>query len=473
MKRILFSLILALSLALPAAAQVVEDPSTGASISSGSTISGCNAITAILNVVTGALTCNPASVVNGTVSTAGRSILTIRDTVSSGQSMFDLTGTMNGTLSATTSMMTLNPTLATQNQIQSGLMAVLSGTGGTLATAALWGDGNAAGSINGGVVGRSTGSSTLRFGGFFGLGSVVPSGNSFALGADNGAVAADIFRAADNGTAVFTIADGGGITAAGIFSGTSYLTSATGGYFFTSAAVDTGFQRSTVNTPDAVFASTGTTSNSLNVAEDADVRISTFDFQNACTTGLGTSACTDPTVVIHSHNQDTGEFLSMAHDGKAGVIVGGNSTVLDGTIRLGGTVTLTESSATNVLTIPVAVSTATGGEIMYTVEAKDATNTQARRGSVRYAVANNSSGTETCGVYGVDNAVTVNPAETNDGSGAGAITSGTLTYGWTSDTTGTNQCVLKLNAVSSLTQTTFQIHYTVIQSGPGVPTGGD
>lgn len=102
MKRILFSLILALSLALPAAAQVVEDPSTGASISSGSTISGCNAITAILNVVTGALTCNPASVVNGTVSTAGRSILTIRDTISGASltsNFLNVTGTLPASLS--------------------------------------------------------------------------------------------------------------------------------------------------------------------------------------------------------------------------------------------------------------------------------------------------------------------------------------------------------------------------------------
>jgi len=150
-------------------------------------------------------------------------------------------------------------------------------------------------------------------------------------------------------------------------------------------------------------------------------------------------------------------------------------------LSIGGTVTLTESSATAILTIPVAVSRATGGEIVYTVEASDASNTQARSGRVQYAVANTSAGTEICNVFGVvttqaaggDTTNAANPTQVQDGSGVGAITSGTLTYAWSVDTTGTNQCVLKLNAVSSLTQTTLQAHYTVIQSGPGASTGGD
>lgn len=331
-----------------------------------------------------------------------------------------------------------------------------------------------AGARSAGVMAAGTGTGTY-VGGWFQLGTGAlsfPATNT-ALIAENGAVAGDIFSARDNGSAVFTIADGGSITHASGGSlqlNSPIIVNNDNTLGFASLSNVGGFRHITALTPDSFASMTGTLSNSLHVMEQGDT---TFDFQNPCTTGLGTSACTNPTLIVHSHNQDTGEFLSMAHDGKAGVIVGGNSTVLDGTFRLGGTVTLTESSATTVLTVPVAVSTGTGGEIIYTVEARDATNTQIRRGTVRYAVANNSSGTETCGVYGVDNAATVNPAETNDGSGAGAITSGTLTYAWTSDTTGTNQCVLKLNGVSSLTQTTFQFHYTVIQSGPGVPTGGD
>lgn len=226
---------------------------------------------------------------------------------------------------------------------------------------------------------------------------------------------------------------------------------------------------STVPTPDSNGIVTDTTSNSWHLLDNATWN---YDWQNMCVTGLGTVKCTNPTMVFHSKNQTAAESAGVTHDGKAFVIGAGNGTVLDGSFRLGGSVTLTESSATSVVTIPVAISTGTGGEIQYSVESRDATNTQVRRGTVRYSVANNSAGTETCGVYGVDNAATVNPAETNDGSGAGAITSGTLAYAWSSDTSGTNQCVLNINAVSSLTQTTLQIHYTVIQNGPGSPVGG-
>jgi hypothetical protein len=51
---------------------------------------------------------------------------------------------------------------------------------------------------------------TVNVGGFFGLMNTTPTlGTSAALIADNGAVAADIFEARDNGTPVVTIADGG------------------------------------------------------------------------------------------------------------------------------------------------------------------------------------------------------------------------------------------------------------------------
>lgn len=549
------------------AAQSATIPSTGGT-SSGSSIGGCSAIYAIASVVNGTFACTPGSVVNGTVSTAGRSILTIQDTISGSSTtsnFLNITGTFPATLSAETSGALVSINGDNDSQLQSSLKAAFVSSGGSVTNpgAAIRGDasgslGNAAagwftnsvstgGTTEYGVIvenaasgssadsiGVFGGASTATFGNFGVIGSggmggsiaarttgvygvadsdaatsavgvwaalsASPMGKTSsaptttsktALLANNGTVAANIFEAQDNGTAVFTIADGGGITATGqyTFGGGSYNLQTNGnttfnqataaGFNITASTVGSSnafkdganiwIQGDTTLTPDAGVIVTGTNANSIHIFEHAD----DFDFQNPCTTGLGTSACTDPTLIVHSHNQDTGEFLSMAHDGKAGVIVGGNSTVLDGTIRLGGKVTLTESSATTVLTVPVAVSTGTGGEIIYTVEARDATNTQIRRGTVRYAVANNSSGTETCGVYGVDNAATVNPAETNDGSGAGAITSGTLTYAWTSDTTGTNQCVLKLNGVSSLTQTTFQFHYTVIQSGPGVPTGGD
>lgn len=74
-----------------------------------------------------------------------------------------------------------------------------------------------------GVVGLgfNSGSSPIQLGGYFGLNSSDPTFTSAALMADNGATTDPIFVARDNGTAVFTIADGGGvsITAATVMTG--------------------------------------------------------------------------------------------------------------------------------------------------------------------------------------------------------------------------------------------------------------
>lgn len=86
------------------------------------------------------------------------------------------------------------------------------------------------GNVNYGVFGKSTGtknsatnigvagfavnagSSPVTVGGYFGLQATTPTYATAALIADNGAVAADILVARDNGTAVLTVADGGPIT---------------------------------------------------------------------------------------------------------------------------------------------------------------------------------------------------------------------------------------------------------------------
>jgi hypothetical protein len=202
----------------------------------------------------------------------------------------------------------------------------------------------------------------------------------------------------------------------------------------------------TANTPDVPAIETGTVSNSWEIIELADAA---FDFNNG---PCGTSACTDPTLIVHSHNQDTTQYQSIAFYGSSGK----------------ATKTLTESSATTVIRIPVASGAATGGKLIYTVFASDSTDHQIRTGTVSYAVVNKG-GTETCAVNGVDGSFTANPAETQDGSGAGAMSTGTLTYAWSVDTAATNACDLKLNAVSSLTQTTLQIRYRVDNVGPGEP----
>ncbi len=66
-----------------------------------------------------------------------------------------------------------------------------------------------------GVIGiaLNTGTTPTQVGGFFGLMNAAPTFASAALMADNGGTTSNIFVARDNGSAVFTIADGGAVTA--------------------------------------------------------------------------------------------------------------------------------------------------------------------------------------------------------------------------------------------------------------------
>lgn len=76
------------------------------------------------------------------------------------------------------------------------------------------------GAVNIGVLGQAlnTGTSPTQIGGYFILSGADP-GNftNAALIADNGSTTSSIFVAKDNGTAVLTVADGGGITATGAY----------------------------------------------------------------------------------------------------------------------------------------------------------------------------------------------------------------------------------------------------------------
>lgn len=128
---------------------------------------------------------------------------------------------------------------------------------------------------------------------------------------------------------------------------------------------------------------------------------------------------------------------------------------------------LTAGAATSVILLPIAAGTGGGAVIEYTVFASDATNHQARTGRVTVAVVNKAA-TETCAVYGVDGSFTVNPDQTKDGSSAGAISSGTLTYAWGVSTAGTNTCAVQLNAASSLTETVLRIYYRAAPIGSTV-----
>jgi hypothetical protein len=129
---------------------------------------------------------------------------------------------------------------------------------------------------------------------------------------------------------------------------------------------------------------------------------------------------------------------------------------------IGANKNLTESVATTVLTIAGGAGTYDAGSLDYTVAASDTTDFQARSGKVYWAYVNKAA-TETCVVTGFDG--TANPTELKDSSGTGAMSAGTLTYAWAVDVTGANQCILTLNAVSSLTQTVLQMSVNQVNRG--------
>jgi hypothetical protein len=200
------------------------------------------------------------------------------------------------------------------------------------------------------------------------------------------------------------------------------------------------------SSPDLAYLAAGATSNAWHIARVAD------RFENFGNGFCGGSACTHPTLFFHLSGSDATQYLGLSYYGTSGK-----------TIK-----TLTESSATTLIRIPVASGDGAGGQLFYTVFASDATNHQIRSGSITFAVVNKA-GTETCTVNGVDSSFTANPSETQDGSAAGAMSSGTLTYAWSVDTAATNACDLKLNAVSSLTQTTLEIRYRLQNMGASEP----
>lgn len=216
--------------------------------------------------------------------------------------------------------------------------------------------------------------------------------------------------------------------------------------FSTNWGGDTGRRYATVQTPDALQDRVGATSMSVVIVANAD---NNTDQKNG---PAGTSACTHPTVIVNPLGGNGTQYLGIAYYGLAGRAVK----------------SLTAASPTSVVRIPIAAGAGTGGVLHYTVFASDATDHQSRSGSVHF-MAVNKAGTETGAIYGIDTLFTVNPNQTQDGSGAGAISSGTLTYTWGVSTAPTNAIDLTLNAASSLTETTLDIYYRVDMTGPGEP----
>lgn len=463
MKKLL--LFLSVLLASSVGAQTTIIGGGGGGFSSGSAASGCTAYSLVYVDSSGNLACALAPV-NGSVTTAGRGIFSVLDTISGASAtsnFLNITGAFPATLSAAASGAYFSTVLDNDAQNQSGVYSTISGSSGSAFNAAVRGEVAASGTGAIGVYGNANASittgigvwgnrgvlATNSYGGYFSIGAgAYPTGLA-ALGANNGTAAENIFVAMDNSTAVFTIADGGAITHTGPSLNTTTL-GVSGGIVGTGLADNSyGLWLGTNNnansviftapslTPDPGYLGSGTTSNSWHIGESQD---RTFDFNNG---SCGTSTCTDPGLIIHSAVQDTTQYNHLANWGQAG-----------GAIK-----TLTESAATSVVRIPVAALEGTGGKLTYRVKAADATDVQIREGEIRFAIVNKA-GTETCTLSGA--------SEAADGSVVAASV-GTLTYGITCDTTPANAVDIQFNAVSSLTQTTLNIQYFVTLTGVGQP----
>ena len=127
------------------------------------------------------------------------------------------------------------------------------------------------------------------------------------------------------------------------------------------------------------------------------------------------------------------------------------NTLYDRQYFVGKAKALTESAATDFVQIGITSNNSAGGEVSYCIHANDATDIQARCGTIDFGGVNKA-GVMTCStpnIYGT---------ETNP------VSAGTLTNTFTA-TTGTNACLLQANAVSSLTQTVLEIRYSVTCHG--------
>lgn len=168
----------------------------------------------------------------------------------------------------------------------------------------------------------------------------------------------------------------------------------------------------------------------------------------------GTQSDVDPgtSAAIVANNGDTAlpEYIGQ-NNGTTNWRIGSTGDVTGGSVK-----TLTESSATAFVALNVPNSDGCAGKVVYTVFAKDATNTQIVSGELFFSAVANSTGTVTA-------------ATLSDQHNLNPVSSGTLTNAMTSSTAA-NTLTLSSNAVSSLTQTTLEIRYRVESQGGNCST---
>lgn len=121
---------------------------------------------------------------------------------------------------------------------------------------------------------------------------------------------------------------------------------------------------------------------------------------------------------------------------------------------LHGTKTLTESTATSLVRVTVGSGSTAGGTLHYVINADDGTDFQERSGTVNFAIVNKA-GSLTAAVGTV-------------ASEAVAVSSGTLTVSFDTNSGAAGTMDLRANAVSSLTQTTLACRWWIDFCSPTV-----
>ena len=210
-------------------------------------------------------------------------------------------------------------------------------------------------------------------------------------------------------------------------------------HWFGGSGTSPSIRYATTLTPDALLiTSRNGTSNSVHIAEDADVA---FDFANG---PAGTAVAVQPQLIVHSQNQSTTEYSSYAANA----------------VQSQRRRALTEAGAAEqVFQITTATTESGGGEIHYKVHATDATPDYAvREGFVRFVFVNNA-GTVTATLSAA--------AETGDGSVLINTNAKTLTYALTANVATANVFKFLINIDSDMTVSAAHIDYYVIYNGPG------
>lgn len=203
-------------------------------------------------------------------------------------------------------------------------------------------------------------------------------------------------------------------------------------------------------TPNQTLLTTGTTANALTIHEDGDFG---FNFNNGrCLT----SACTNPSLIIHSADQVTTEYTQISNNLTGGV---GQIQTNLAEINIGGNKTaITEAGAVAIVRVSIPTSTNVyGATIFYTVYDVNGANYVGRTGSVKVQ-GGNSGGTATCTIN------TTQDQETEDGSQVVTSNAATLTYTWTNVVSTTN-CDASINIASSEGANTVAITWTAIITG--------